>query len=107
MPKKRKIILQSDITTFLLKTDENKGNVDQLDSTSHENINEVMQSILKLFENRTRIPKSAIYEWSRKQKISPVKLYKALQLLLKNKIIIRRFDDELEEMAYILNSKSQ
>ncbi|OYT31418.1 MAG: hypothetical protein B6U94_03120 [Thermofilum sp. ex4484_79] len=83
-----------DITAFFdISKKEIKETVLEVDT-------ELEKKILEFITSSRIITRSKLYDWSKKNRIPPALLYKALQSLLRKKIIKREFSNEHQEIVF-------
>lgn len=49
-----------------------------------------------------KVTKSELYEWAKGKGLTPVALYKVLARLVGEKVLRKEFDEEAEELVYVL-----
>jgi len=92
--KKRKLSL--DITSFF--EEERKEEV--VKGKEVEEISDIESQLYDFLCSSSVASKSEVYSWAKRNKIPPVKLYRAIQSLLLKSVIKREFDEERAEIVY-------
>lgn len=93
-----------DLTAFLLSENEKnqKKNVqEESGALLSEEVENMLLHYIKSEPNG--VPRSQLYEWSKKKGIAPSTFYRALTSLIEKGLIVRKFDPSREE--YILLPK--
>lgn len=51
-----------------------------------------------------KVTKSELYEWAKKRELTPAALYRALSKMVKDGIITKKFDENSQELSYVIKS---
>lgn len=102
--RKKKGKIKVDITSFIFESQREEVKKGKKSETEDVFIvsDDIEVQLINFIRSQGRVKKSKIYQWSKERDVTPASLYKALMTLERKGLIKKKFDENVEELVYVV-----